>query len=124
MSAQKRSDLAQELETWWAEKAQDEAMQVIPKAVEYGANSMIGLGQAMARIAGRRVDDAEAIELACMFYIEGKIGRWIDAVAAGQKVSDDTIHDIGVYARMVQRVRDVGSWPGTAASNVDPEGLF
>lgn len=83
-----------------------------PKAVEYGANSMIEVGRTMARIQGRHnISDEEATEMACMFYIAGKIGRWVDAVTAGKRPSTDTIYDIGIYAKMAQRIRDVGGWP-------------
>lgn len=104
-----------ELERWWKDRVLAEIDAVVPKAIEYGANSMIGLGRAILRVAGRAdVTDGEAIEVACMFYIEGKIGRWIDAVQAGVPVSDDTIYDIGIYIKMAQRARDVGSWPGVS----------
>jgi hypothetical protein len=32
-------------------------------------------------------------------------------VLRGDRPSDDTPYDIGVYVRMAQRVRDVGGWP-------------
>lgn len=100
------------LRDWWIDQAHIEAEAVVPKAVEYGANSMIEVGRTMARIQGRTdVSEEEAIELACMFYLMGKLGRWVDAVAEGRRPSDDTIYDIGVYARMAQRVRAVGGWP-------------
>lgn len=99
------------LSDWWLERAKQEIEQVVPKAVEYGANSMIEVGRTLARLQHRTVTDEEAIELACMFYIAGKVGRWVDAVAANKRVSDDTLHDIGVYVRMAQRNRDVGGWP-------------
>lgn len=100
------------LTDWWIEHANQEIEAVAPKAVEYGSNSMIEVGRTMARIQGRHVvSDEEATEMACMFYIAGKIGRWVDAVTAGKRPSDDTIYDIGVYAKMAQRTRAVGGWP-------------
>lgn len=99
------------LYNWWVERAEGEADAVVPKAVEYGANSMIEVGRTMARLAHRDVTDEEAIEMACMFYIAGKLGRWVDAVAEGKRPSDDTIYDIGIYTKMAQRNRDVGGWP-------------
>jgi len=104
--------MQQALHDWWMDRSADEVGAVAPKAVEYGANSMIEVGRTMARLQGRDgISDEEATELACMFYIAGKLGRWVDAAAAGKRVSDDTIHDIGIYAKMVQRTRDVGGWP-------------
>lgn len=106
-----------ELAEWWHDRTRQEVDAVVPKAVEYGANSMIEVGRSMLRVAGRtEVSDEEAIEVACMFYISGKLGRWIDAVAAGKRPSDDTVYDIGIYIKMAQRARDVGSWPGVGLS--------
>ena len=99
------------LTDWWMERARQEVEQVGPKAVEYGPNSMIEVGRAMGRMSGRDLSDEEAIEVACMFYISGKLGRWVDAVAHGKRPSDDTVHDIGIYIKMAQRNREVGGWP-------------
>lgn len=97
---------------WWLDHAHQEVSSVAPKAVEYGSNSMVTVGRAVAQVQGRgRVTDDEAIEIACMIYIVGKVGRWLDAVEAGKRPSHDTIYDIGVYAKMAQRNRDVGGWP-------------
>ncbi len=99
------------LHDWWMEKATQEAEEVVPKAVEYGPNSLIEVGRAMGRMSHRDLSDEEAIEVACMFYVCGKLGRWVDAVAHGKRPSDDTIHDIGIYIKMAQRNREVGGWP-------------
>lgn len=101
-----------ELMSWWMQQAETEAERTIPKAVEYGANSMLDLGQSMARAMHRQVGDEEAMELACFFYMQGKMGRWLDAIVAGRRPGDDTPFDIGVYAKMVQRIREAGAWPG------------
>lgn len=109
----------QVLRDWWIDLAAAEADKVIPKAVEYGSNSMIDVGHQMARAAGRMVGDEEAQELACYFYLVGKMGRWADALARHKRVSDDTLHDIGVYVRMAQRIRSVGGWPFGPADDKD-----
>ena len=116
-----RETLAADLELWWMDTAHDEAAAVVDKAVEYGSNSMTELGHDIAKIAGRNVTDQQATELACYFYIKGKVGRWSDAIVAGKDVSDDTLGDIGVYVRMAQRVRSNGGWPGTPLNNVQEE---
>jgi hypothetical protein len=100
------------LSDWWRSVVEEEISSTVPKAVEYGPNSMIEVGRAMGRMSHRDLSDQEAIEVACMFYICGKLGRWVDAVAHGKTPSDDTLHDIGVYIKMAQRNRAVGSWPG------------
>lgn len=99
------------LTDWWLENSHQEIEAVVPKAVEYGPHSMITVGRAMAQLGGRNVDDEEAIELACMLYIYGKVGRWLDAATSGRRPSGDTIYDIKIYAKMAERNRDVGGWP-------------
>lgn len=101
-----------DLHAWWMTEAAKAAEQVIPKAIEYGANSLTELGRAMGLAMGREYTQAEAQEVACFFYLYGKLGRWLDAVVGGYRVGDDTIHDIEIYAKMVKRIRAVGSWPG------------
>lgn len=112
-----------DLEQWWMDCAENEASQVVAKAVEYGANSMVEVGHQMAKMQGRTVTDAEATEMACYFYLVGKMGRWSDALARGELVSDDTLHDIGVYVRMTQRVRSNGGWPGQIKRNPELEDI-
>ena len=107
------SAIGDDLYRWWMDLAHTEAEAAAAKAAEYGSNSMTELGHEINKIANRApITDAEATELACYFYIKGKIGRWSDSILSGTRVSDDTIHDIGVYVRMVQRVRSNGGWPG------------
>lgn len=104
--------MRQELTTWWVELAAQEADKVVPKAVEYGATDLIDIGHDLARTAGRDVTDEEASEMGVYFYLRGKLARWTDALIRGDRPSDDTLHDLGVYVRMAQRIREVGSWPG------------
>lgn len=108
---------------WWMQTAHQEIEPMIAKMQEYGGQSRavdleeIGRGLVMSGV--RRIDEAtgpvgEAAryqELGCYFYLLGKFGRWTAAVAEGRPVSDDTLHDIGIYVRMVQRIRAVGGWP-------------
>lgn len=100
------------LQQWWHDRAEAEVDAVVPKAVEYGADDLTEMGQVMARMAGREVEAAEAAELGVYYYALGKMARWTAAVVDGRPVSDDTLHDLGVYIRMVQRIREVGAWPG------------
>lgn len=103
--------LARDLYDWWVEKAKDEAEAVVPKAVEYGADDLVVIGRELALLMGREVDDEEATELGIYFYELGKMARWRSAIREGRRVSDDTLHDVGVYIRMAQRNREVGGWP-------------
>lgn len=103
----------QQLTEWWMTQAEDEIARTVPKAIEYSAVDLQDIGNDLARTMGREVSDEEAAELGVFFYLRGKVARWVGAVMAGQRVSDDTLFDIGVYVRMVQRIRESGSWPGT-----------
>lgn len=100
------------LQQWWLDRAKEEAQAVVPKAVTYGSNSLLQLGRKMAQLQGREASDEEAMELGCWVYAVGKIERWTDAVMRGERPSDDTLYDIGIYIKMAQRIRDAGSWPG------------
>jgi adenylosuccinate synthase len=110
--------LASELELWWTAKAQDEVKPLVDKMIEYGghgaAMDLIDIGRDLFRIAGRTNEEfteADATELGIYFYLRGKMARWTAAVSEGRRVSDDTLHDIGIYVRMAQRAREVGGWP-------------
>lgn len=104
-----------ELTEWWLDLARAEAAKVVPKAVEYGATDLLEIGRDMvaAGVAERGGGAAELCELGVYFYMVGKMARWRSAVAEGRAVGDDTLHDIGVYVRMAQRIRSHGGWPAT-----------
>lgn len=105
--------MEQALHDWWIEQAKQEVEAVAPKAVEYGASDLAEIGRTMGQAMGRNgdVSDEEATELGIYFYMLGKMARWTAAVKEGRRVSDDTILDIGIYNKMVQRNRAVGGWP-------------
>ena len=52
------------------------------------------------------------MEEAIWFYLNGKIQRWNDAAHGGRAVSEDTIFDIIIYARMALTIRRTGTWVG------------
>lgn len=100
------------LRDWWLDVASVEVEKVAPKAVEYGSTDLVDIGKDLARlIKWDKISDEEAAELGIYFYMVGKMARWSDAIQRKARVSDDTLHDIGVYVRMAQRVRAVGGWP-------------
>lgn len=98
---------------WWRATAESDLEMVVPKAIEYGSRDLIEMGRTLARVAGREVFDAEAAELGIWFYALGKMARWTAAVERGERVSTDTLMDLGVYSIMARRVREAGGWPGT-----------
>lgn len=99
-----------DLRAWWETNSDHDLESTIPKAIEYGSESMIEYGRTLARVAGRKVSEAEALEWAIFAYIVGKVGRWTAAVQRGEKVSEDTLKDIEIYAKMARKVRQTGTW--------------
>lgn len=99
------------LRDWWMDTASVEFGMVGAKAIEYGATDLADIGHMLARTQGRTVNDEEAAEMGCYFYALGKIGRWTAAMSRGDRVSVDSLIDLGVYVRMAQRIRAVGGWP-------------
>jgi hypothetical protein len=77
----------------------------------YGSADLEIMGRGLAVIAS----DVEGVvtydELAIAAYILGKISRIFGALAQGHPPTDDTWHDIAVYTKMAQRIRETGSWP-------------
>lgn len=116
---QAHPDLADQIATWWYGKANTEIDMVVPKAIEYGATDLIDIGLMLARTMRRTVTEEEAAELGVFFYLIGKIARWQSAIERGERPSDDTLLDIGVYVRMAQRIRDTGGWPTGPKGDTD-----
>lgn len=100
-----------ELSGWWLDTTSADIDQTAEKAIEYGSEDLLMIGRTMARIQGLTVTDAQAAELGILFYIYGKVARWVSAVKDGRIVSEDTLRDISIYAMMARRVREKGSWP-------------
>ena len=97
---------------WWVADARENAEKTMPKAIEYGSVELIEAGRTLARLMGRpHVSDQEAMETMIWSYVQGKMGRWTAALNRGERVSDDTILDIQIYATMVKKIRDTGEWP-------------
>jgi len=112
------SDALAEVAAWWEKKADEEIERTMPKVSEYGATDLEEIGRHMVAAGVKPPMGAPGTwatpqrqELGIYFYIVGKMARWSDAVARGEFVSDDTLFDIGVYIRMVQRIREAGGWP-------------
>lgn len=112
MDAMAPAQLEVLLTDWWMNLAEEEVRRTVPKAVEYSSTDLRDIGRDMAEVMGRTVTDQEAMEMGIYFYIRGKLSRWAGALISGQRVSEDTLFDLGVYVRMAQRVRETGGWPG------------
>jgi hypothetical protein len=100
------------LAEWWRAVSEQEIEATVPKAIEYGATDLIDIGTQLGKWMNRDITDAEAAELGCWFYLIGKMARATSAIDRSEFPSDDTLKDIGVYVKMIQRIRSAGSWPG------------
>jgi len=113
-----------ELAEWWANTAVSEIDMVVAKAIEYGATDLRDLGYQMLEMAGRRPTpdpehggdqeywDGYATEVGIVFYAQGKLARIVAAIKEGRRPKVDSWLDLGIYARMAQRVHQTGGWPG------------
>lgn len=95
---------------WWTAEATTTGAATAAKLDEYGAADLVGIGHTMAAVTGRQIDDGEAFELGCFFYVVGKITRAQSAYERERRPSDDTWLDLSVYAKMVLAYR-AGVWP-------------
>lgn len=100
------------LDEWWRKMAEVEIDKTVAKAREYGSTDLIDIGVMLGRTMRRAVSEEEAAELGVFFYLIGKVARWQSSIQRGERPSDDTLFDIGVYVRMAQRIRASGGWPG------------
>lgn len=107
----------QPLYDWWVSTSRKDAQKVVPKAAEYGSESLVALGRAVVEglMGSEGHGEASASEVAIFVYLTGKMARWAAAIKRGDKVSDDTLLDITTYSMMARRIRDAGSWPGEVA---------
>jgi hypothetical protein len=101
-----------ELGDWWHRVADSDLEMLLPKAVEYSAHDLRMTGHVMADLMGIKVDDAFAAELACAVYLMSKVTRILGAYKDGRLPSSDSLTDSRVYATMMARIREKGSWPG------------
>jgi hypothetical protein len=104
------------LRVWWMAKAEAEWEAIEPKVWEYSAVDLQIMGEAaMGRV--RAVDRDEyrragyGQQSAIAFYALGKVARITGALEEGRLPSEDSWFDLSVYAKMAQRVGEVGGWP-------------
>ncbi len=109
-----------ELHKWWHDQADADLAMLLPKAVEYSAHDLRMTGHVLADMVGiAPVSDAFAAELACATYLMSKVTRILGAYKEGRLPTIDSIVDARVYATMMARIRDKGSWPGWNAAKTD-----
>ena len=106
---QEARDLQEELRAWWNRVAANDFEQMRPKLGEYTSADLAIMGDVM-EAWGVSAPELGS-EAACIWYILGKVARAVAAYREGRAPSEDTLHDIRVYATMAQRIRERGSWP-------------
>lgn len=98
----------------WLDQAVSDINATMPKAREYGSAELQHLGEQIDSLYGHpRVPEqgpVAAYEQAILFYVLGKVARWVAAARRGEPVSDDTLLDLTVYARMARLIRQTGGW--------------
>jgi len=100
------------LEDWWEKTTRRELASMLPKVIEYGAHDLDVIGDTMMLMKPELEGKIHFAELGIAFYALGKMARIMGAYADGLAPSDDSWHDLAIYARMALRVRDAGGWPG------------
>lgn len=99
------------LEAWWIDHAWDEAHHTVEKMVRYGSRDLVVLGNTIRQMSDRPTLPAlQAMELGCLIYLQGKIGRAVENIRQGREIDPDTWFDAAVYAKMAQAAR-AGAWP-------------
>lgn len=94
---------------WWRQQAETEIELIGPKVDTYGSDDLVEVGRAMT---SRKLSDGEYAELGVAFYVTGKMARIMAAIREGRDPGDDSWFDLAVYAKMAQRIRQSGGWPG------------
>lgn len=94
------------LDKWWREHAAQESEGMLAKLDEYGTGDLHEIGERLASmLEWHDVTQQQCYELGVMFYLIGKMQRIITATELRRNASDDTWHDIAVYAKMVLAAR-------------------
>jgi len=104
------------LETWWEDTTDAELMSMLPKVIEYGSNDLKIIGDIMLMLKPELRGKINPEELGIAFYALGKMARIMGAYSDGIAPSDDSWHDLAIYSRMAQRVRNAKGWPGPVAA--------
>lgn len=101
------------LAAWYNKQTDADRDMGLAKRRDYGSADLILMAAGMRILANSPAWDPseqDAIEMALGFYQLGKIARKFGAWAQGKQPNIDSDVDLGVYAMMARRVREVGSW--------------
>lgn len=107
-----------ELMVWWLGTAYRDFQATMPKVQEYGGSKVEGsadlmlIGENLALLLDMHdVRDAVKQELACWFYMQGKIARLVSDYQHHRSGKADTWFDAVVYGMMARRLQVAGRWP-------------
>jgi hypothetical protein len=107
-----------ELTMWWLSTAARDVVQTVPKAIEYGgkigrdgAADLRIMGDTIATLLRWGTFSPVALEMACWFYVLGKVGRLVSDYQHQWPGKGDTWLDITVYSMMARRIQEAGRWP-------------
>lgn len=101
--------IVEDLRDWWNKTAEADFDAMAPKIGEYTSSDLVLMGQFMEHWLG--LPDGSGAEAATLWYALGKVARAVAAYREGRLPSDDTLHDLSVYAMMARRIRETGRWP-------------
>jgi hypothetical protein len=100
------SDLpAVDLLEWWMDTTRRDADGYIKKAEEYGSYDLHVTGEVLLHAMKNPPKGVDPREVGVVFYLLGKIARAVSAYEDGRTPSDDTWHDVVVYAMMARLFR-------------------
>jgi hypothetical protein len=108
------------LTEWWVGISVGDLKAGMPKVEEYGAHDLEIMGAILMLMVYREqvqglLDKAKnapiGTELACWFYVLGKVARLVSDYLATRAGKADTWHDITFYSMMARRIQATGRWP-------------
>jgi hypothetical protein len=109
-----------ELFKWWVATSMGDWQASVPKTDEYGAHDLEIMGYVLAIFCGMEATLMRSqsqpglpvqMELACWFYLLGKVARLVSDYLSHRPGKPDTWHDITVYSMMARRIQETGQWP-------------
>jgi hypothetical protein len=103
----------EDLQAWAAGVVVEDLKSVKRQITEYGSIDLEIMGMGLLEASSVPTDqhtEQRGMEMALVFYLQGKVARCISAMAAGKPPSDDTLRDLRVYSLMLAHVREFGHW--------------
>lgn len=100
-----------EIRGWWEAVSSADFEKMAPKIGEYTSADLEIMGVIMENWGLAAPEGGGGMEASTMWYILGKVARAVAAYKEARQPSEDTLHDITVYAMMTRRIRETGDWP-------------